>query len=84
MEEYFRRCGSFQAVGVLSGRTKSNDLDLLNTYRGNFSASRTTVLMPSRAKTEAAYEPAGPPPMTSTVHLCGISIEDESGRISEK
>lgn len=39
------------------------------TCLGNFCASRTTVSMPSRAKAEAAYDPAGPPPMTSTVQF---------------
>ena len=36
------------------------------TNLGNLSASKTTVSMPSRARQEAAYEPAGPPPITST------------------
>jgi len=30
--------------------------------------------MPSRAKTVAANEPAGPPPTTSTVQLSGMDI----------
>lgn len=30
--------------------------------------------MPSRAKEAAAKEPAGPPPMTSTLQLCGTSM----------
>jgi hypothetical protein len=28
--------------------------------------------MPSRARAEEAYDPAGPPPMTNTVHFSGI------------
>ena len=36
------------------------------TYLGKISASNTTVLIPSRASVQAAYEPAGPPPITST------------------
>jgi hypothetical protein len=47
------------------------------TNRGNFSASRRTVLIPSRAKADAQYEPAGPPPTTKTVQVCGgvISLD---------
>lgn len=41
------------------------------TDRGNLSASSKTVSMPSRARQAAAYDPAGPPPTTSTVQLCG-------------
>lgn len=36
-------------------------------YRGNLAASMTVVAMPSLARTEAVYDPAGPPPMTRTV-----------------
>jgi hypothetical protein len=43
-------------------------------YRGNLSASKMTVSMPSLAKAEAAYEPAGPPPTTRTVHFSGMAI----------
>ena len=35
----------------------------MTTNRGNLSASKTVTSMPSRASAEAAYEPAGPPPM---------------------
>ena len=41
---------------------------------GNTSASSTTVSMPSRASAEAVYEPPGPPPTTSVVHLVGIEF----------
>lgn len=43
----------------------------MTTDLGNLSASSRTVSIPSRAKAAAAYEPAGPPPITSTVQLCG-------------
>ena len=33
---------------------------------GNFDASKRVTFMPSLARTAAAYEPAGPPPMTRT------------------
>ena len=46
------------------------------TNLGNFSASSKTVSIPSRAKQAAAYEPAGPPPTTSTVQLLGTAIVD--------
>ncbi len=42
------------------------------TYLGKIFASNTTVLIPSRASTQAAYEPAGPPPITNTEVVCGI------------
>nr|POF02483.1 hypothetical protein CFP56_58114 [Quercus suber] len=35
-------------------------------YLGNVSASRSTTSTPSRASTEEAYDPAGPPPITNT------------------
>lgn len=41
-------------------------------YLGKESASNSTVSTPSRANTEAVYEPAGPPPMINTVHFSGI------------
>ena len=44
------------------------------THLGNLSASRTTHLTPSRAKTEALYEPPGPPPITNTVVSVGIAM----------
>ena len=40
-------------------------------YRGKTSASRTTVLTPSRASADAVYDPPGPPPTTKTVHCSG-------------
>lgn len=43
-------------------------------YLGNSSASRRTVSMPSRARAEAQYDPAGPPPMMRTVVFCGIDM----------
>ena len=43
-----------------------------STYLGKMSASNTTVSIPSRASEQAAYEPAGPPPITSTEVFCGI------------
>lgn len=45
-----------------------------STYRGCTSASKSTVSMPSRARAAAAYDPAGPPPTTRTVHCLGIDI----------
>jgi hypothetical protein len=45
---------------------------LMFPYRGNFSASRSTVSIPSLAKAAAAYDPAGPPPITRTVHRLGM------------
>ena len=50
-----------------NGERKRTDL-------GNLSASKTTVSIPSRARQEAAYEPAGPPPTTSTEVWVGIDI----------
>ena len=44
------------------------------TYLGKTSASNTTVLIPSRASVQAVYEPAGPPPITSTEVSCGIDM----------
>ena len=44
------------------------------TYLGKISASNTTVLIPSRASVQAAYEPAGPPPITSTEVFWGIAM----------
>lgn len=52
----------------------------LATYLGNLSASRTTVSIPSRAKAAAAYEPAGPPPITNTVQLSGIAMMGRMAR----
>jgi hypothetical protein len=43
-------------------------------YRGCWSASSITTSWPSRASEAAAKEPAGPPPMTRTVHLVGTSM----------
>lgn len=43
-------------------------------YLGKTSASSNTTSTDSRASTEAAYEPAGPPPMTSTEHRVGTDI----------
>ena len=52
-------------------------------YLGNFSASKSTVSMPSRASTAAVYEPPGPPPTTNTVHFSGIDIlKDKSFEIA--
>lgn len=47
---------------------------MLVPYLGNFSVSNSTVSMPSRASTAAAYEPPGPPPTTNTVQCSGIDI----------
>ena len=44
------------------------------TYLGKISASNSTVLIPSRANAQAAYEPAGPPPATRTVVSSGIDM----------
>ena len=43
-------------------------------YLGIFSASSSTVSMFSRASTVAAYDPPGPPPMTSTVLFSGTDM----------
>lgn len=43
-------------------------------YLGKMSDSKRTTSNPSRAKTHAAKEPAGPPPTTRTVHFVGMSI----------
>lgn len=44
------------------------------TYRGKFSASSRTTLIPSRARADAEYDPAGPPPMTKTDVSSGMDI----------
>lgn len=66
---------------VISSQTKRklNDIaikirEVGSTDLGNLSASKTTVSMPSRARQEAAYEPAGPPPITSTEVRVGTDI----------
>lgn len=41
---------------------------------GNVLASNITVEIPSLASTEAAYDPAGPPPTIRTVHSCGTDM----------
>lgn len=56
-----------QRIHCKNGEFKRTDL-------GNLSASKTTVSMPSRPRQEAAYEPAGPPPITSTEVWVGIDI----------
>lgn len=47
---------------------------ILVPYLGNFSASNSTVSMPSRASTAVVYDPPGPPPTTNTVQCSGIDI----------
>ncbi len=46
----------------------------LSAYRGNLSESNNTTSRPSRASAEAAYEPAGPPPITRAVVFSGIDM----------
>ena len=55
-------------------KIKKNKRRFNPTYLGKTSASNTTVSIPSRASEQAAYEPAGPPPITSTEVFSGIDI----------
>ena len=55
------------------------DYDKTFTHLGNLSASNTTHLTPSRANTEAVYEPPGPPPITRTVACSGIDMAPNYG-----
>ena len=43
-------------------------------YLGNVSISNSTTSYPSRTKTEEARDPAGPPPITSTLHSLGTAM----------
>ena len=42
----------------------NNTLDILYTFLGKCSISKTTTSNPSLANAEAEYDPAGPPPIT--------------------
>ena len=45
-------------------------LDILYTFLGKCSISKTTTSNPSLANAEAEYDPAGPPPITRICVFC--------------
>lgn len=73
----------FMHARISSKIHEKREVEAYGTNLGKVSASSRTTSRPSRARTVAAYDPAGPPPTTKILHWLGIMAKSAAGAAYE-